>query len=125
MTYDRLIIAASVRVVSPGLVSDDSFFSSAGVGGLLAGLSALAPAVPFLLIVMVRLETGRWALWSVVLSAWVYPMLPLAADIVGAEYGRVPSTLLEVALVALPIVAYVTSKLELQVRARLAAKNSP
>lgn len=124
-TYDRLIIAASVRQVSPGLVSDDSFFSGAGAGGVLSALSALAPVVPFLLVVMVKVETGRWALWSVVLSAWLYTMLPLASDLVGADYGRTPSTLLAVALVALPVLAYITSRLEVQVRARLATKNSP
>jgi len=122
-SYDRLILANSISVVSPSLASDESYYANSSTGNLLSELSSAAPVVPFLFVLIARQFTKRWTLWSFVVVAWLYLGLVFAADELGASYGQAASITLEAALVGLPVVAYMVSRLEVSIRGRLAAKS--
>lgn len=120
-SYDRLIVAGSVDLVSGPLASSYSYFTGTVLGKVILAVSEAALAVPILFLIAVRMVTRKWALWPFVIAAWFFAMIPFATDVVGGGYGQAVSATLGLALVGLPVLAYVTNRLETQVRARLAA----
>jgi hypothetical protein len=121
--YDRLILATSIRVVPQPLSGYESYLVQDPTGQLLTQISSVSLVLPLLFVLIARRITTRWTLWSFVIAAWFYPMLFFATDVVGSGYGQAASVTLEAALAGLPVIAYITSRIEAQVRARLAAQS--
>jgi hypothetical protein len=121
--YDRLILATSIRVVPQPLSGYESYLAQDPTGRLLTELSSASLVLPLAFVLIARVMTKRWSLWSFVIAAWFLAMLFFATDTVGSGYGQAASVTLEAALAGLPVIAYITSRIETRVRARLAAQS--
>jgi len=122
--YDRLTLASSLAVVGPPLSDYENYLTQTPGGKAVSGLMDLALVIPLVFILLARWLTGRFQVWSLVITIWLYACLVFASDEVGSAYGGYPSTLLEAVVVGLPVMAYVVARAETYVRVRLRAQGN-